>query len=106
MNKAKKQIIELTVKNHPGVMSHVSGLFSRRVFNLEAILCVPAESSCRSRIYLLVKNDKQTAQIIKQLKKLYDVLEVKLTAVNYASLFNAFLANKVRKKRKMAIEFP
>lgn len=32
-------LIELLVRNHPGVMSHITGLFARRAFNLEGILC-------------------------------------------------------------------
>lgn len=34
-------ILELTVRNHPGVMTHVCGLFARRAFNVEGILCLP-----------------------------------------------------------------
>ena len=32
-------LIELHVRNHPGVMSHITNLFARRGFNLEGILC-------------------------------------------------------------------
>ena len=32
-------ILELTVRNHPGVMTHVCGLFARRAFNVEGIAC-------------------------------------------------------------------
>ena len=34
-------MLELLVQNHPGVMVHVAGLFARRAFNLEGILCGP-----------------------------------------------------------------
>ncbi|MFA6282362.1 MAG: ACT domain-containing protein [Candidatus Omnitrophota bacterium] len=78
MNKHKNYIIEITVRNHAGVMSHITGLFSRRAFNLEAIICVPTKDSRESKIFLLVKNNVRIAQIIKQLQKLYDVLRVKL----------------------------
>jgi acetolactate synthase-1/3 small subunit len=73
-------VIELLVNNHPGVMSHITGLFARRAFNLEGILCgrVEEEDSKKSYIYLLVKNDDFLEQIMKQLHKLYDVNEVKL----------------------------
>ncbi len=70
-------VLELTVNNHAGVMSHIVGLFSRRGFNLEGILCSPIGDASKSKIYLLVKNDEKLDQISKQLKKLYDVLEVK-----------------------------
>lgn len=77
MDQASK-IIELTVRNHPGVMSHITGLFSRRGFNLEGILCGPIGDGSQSRMYLLIREDERTEQIIKQLQKLYDILEVKL----------------------------
>jgi acetolactate synthase-1/3 small subunit len=43
-------ILELTVRNHPGVMTHVCGLFARRAFNVEGILCLPIQGSEHSRI--------------------------------------------------------
>ena len=67
-------IIELIVQNHPGVMSHITGLFSRRGFNLEGILCGPIEDGTKSRMYLLVNRDERLEQIIKQCEKLYDVI--------------------------------
>lgn len=69
-------VIELIVRNHPGVMSHITGLFSRRAFNLEGILCGPIAPGNKSRMYLLVNNDDRLEQICKQLRKLYDVHEV------------------------------
>jgi len=59
-------------------MSHIAGLFSRRGFNLEEILCGPINDGTKSRMYLLVKSDSRIEQIIKQLQKLYDVLNVSL----------------------------
>lgn len=69
-------IIELLVNNHAGVMSHITGLFSRRGFNLEGILCGPVGDGSTSRMYLLVDNDGRLEQIVKQLEKLYDVIQV------------------------------
>jgi acetolactate synthase-1/3 small subunit len=66
-------IIELTVNNHAGVMSHITGLFSRRAFNLEAILCAPMGGGETSRMYLLVNRDERLEQIVHQLEKLSDV---------------------------------
>ncbi len=70
----KNIIIELIVNNHPGVMSHVTGLFSRRSFNLEGILCSAIGNSSKSRMLLLVNDDNRIEQIVKQLEKLHDVL--------------------------------
>ncbi|MEQ8197743.1 MAG: acetolactate synthase small subunit [Clostridiaceae bacterium] len=78
MMETKYLIIELLVNNHPGVMSHITGLFARRAFNLEGILCGEIGDGSKSRMYLLVKDDAFLEQIIKQLKKLYDVLKVEV----------------------------
>ena len=71
-------LVELLVRNHPGVMSHITGLFARRAFNLDGILCTQIGDGSTSKMFLLVKNDFALEQIIKQLEKLYDVLEVSL----------------------------
>ncbi len=69
--------LELLVNNHPGVMSHVCGLFSRRAFNLEGIFCLPLPGGKRSRIWLLVAAGGRLDQIMKQAGKLEDVLDVR-----------------------------
>jgi acetolactate synthase-1/3 small subunit len=63
-------LIELVVRNHSGVMSHITGLFARRAFNLEGILCAQIGDGTTSKMFLLVKNNSVLNQII------YDVLEV------------------------------
>jgi len=69
-------IVKLMVRNHPGAMSHITGLFSRRGFNLEGILCAPVDGGADSAMYLVVRNDERLEQIVKQLRKLYDVKSV------------------------------
>lgn len=69
--------LELSVRNHPGVMSHVCGLFARRAFNVEGILCMPLSNGEESRIWLLVKDDQRLQQMISQVEKLEDVLQVR-----------------------------
>lgn len=69
-------VLRLYVRNHPGVMSHVAGLFARRGFNVEGILCLPVGDATRSAILLLVHDDAQLEQLISQLRKLEDVLSV------------------------------
>jgi acetolactate synthase-1/3 small subunit len=78
MNESTRTVINIKVRNHPGVMYHITGLFSRRAFNLEGILCGQLGDGTTSQIYLLVKADKSLDQIMKQLNKLHDVLEVSL----------------------------
>ena len=69
-------ILQLTVRNHPGVMTHVCGLFARRAFNVEGILCLPIQDSNQSRIWLLVNDDQRLGQRISQIEKLEDVEKV------------------------------
>jgi acetolactate synthase-1/3 small subunit len=78
MNRTENLVIELTVKNHPGVMSHITGLFSRRAFNMEGILCGRIGDGSLSRMYLLINKDDRLEQIVKQLEKLYDVIDVSI----------------------------
>ncbi|MDR2673820.1 MAG: ACT domain-containing protein [Opitutaceae bacterium] len=70
-------ILELRVRNHPGVMSHLTGLFARRAFNLEAILCAPVGDGRESRMLLLVADTPRLEQIERQAAKLHDVLAIR-----------------------------
>ena len=69
-------VLELTVNNHPGVMSHICGLFARRAFNVEGILCMPIGTGVQSRIWLRVPADPRLEQMLRQLRKLEDVVSV------------------------------
>ena len=73
VDSAPHTTLELIVDNHAGVMTHVCGLFSRRAFNLEGILCMPLGDGARSRLLLRVRNDGRLEQLMKQLEKLEDV---------------------------------
>ena len=75
--KAPAAVRDLRVRNHPGTMSHITGLFARRAFNLEAIVCVPVGDGAESCMLLLVANGPNLEQVEKQLLKLYDVLAVR-----------------------------
>ncbi len=81
-------VIEITVKNHPGVMSHITGLFSRRAFNLEGILCGQIDDGDTSIMYLLVNKDERLDQILKQVEKLYDVISVLVREDYDHTIFN------------------
>ncbi|MBG0789364.1 MAG: acetolactate synthase small subunit [Desulfovibrionaceae bacterium] len=72
----KHTVIELSVRNHPGVMSHICGLFARRAYNVEGIACMPVNGGGTSKIWLLVDADRRLDQMIKQVDKLQDVLDV------------------------------
>jgi acetolactate synthase-1/3 small subunit len=88
MIKQASTVIELTVYNHAGVMSHITGLFSRRGFNLEGILCGQIDDGSKSRMYLLVNKDETLDQIVKQVSKLHDVISVSVREDYDHSIFN------------------
>ncbi|MFP4157925.1 MAG: acetolactate synthase small subunit [Opitutales bacterium] len=77
-------VLELTVKNHPGTLSHVAGLFARRAFNLDGILCMPLPDPSRSRIWLRVRENKRLEQVVSQLEKLVDVEQVRRHPADHA----------------------
>jgi acetolactate synthase I/III small subunit len=77
--------LELKVNNHPGVMMHVVSLFARRAFNLEGIACLPCQDTAYSRIWLRLLQDSRIGQIVSQLEKLVDVLEVVQHPVSHES---------------------
>ena len=65
------------VKHEPGVLSKVSGLFSRRQFNIESLTVGPTENENNARITLVVnENDTGIIQVKRQLAKLLPVIAV------------------------------
>jgi acetolactate synthase-1/3 small subunit len=69
--------LSVLVANKPGVLSRVSGLFSRRGFNIESLAVGPTERHDRSVITIRVDCTKHSVdQVAKQLDKLIDVIDV------------------------------
>ena len=78
-----RQVFSILVNNHPGVLSHVSGLFARRGYNIESIAAGPTENTETTRIVIVAIGEEETLeQIARQLRKLYDVREVNQLAYN------------------------
>ncbi|MFB5674608.1 acetolactate synthase small subunit [Paenibacillus terreus] len=72
-----KHTIAVLVNDQPGVLQRVSGLFSRRGFNIESITVGPSEEAGLSRMVIVTPGDEHTLeQIEKQLYKLIDVIKV------------------------------
>ena len=87
-----KHILSIKVRNRPGVMSHVSGLFTRRGFNIDSIAVGVTEDPSVSVITLVVKGDEKTAaQLQGQMLKLADVVDARLMAWNQALIREAVL---------------
>ncbi|MGB4065478.1 MAG: acetolactate synthase small subunit [Azonexus sp.] len=83
-NALARAVLEIDVNNHAGVMSHVVGLFSRRSYNVEGILCLPVGDGQHSRIWLLVNEDQRLAQMMKQVEKLEDVIAIRRHNADHA----------------------
>ena len=73
----KKHILSLRVRNNFGTLTHVAALFSRRGYNIESLSVGETQDKRFSVITLVVKEEeKKIHQIINQLAKLMDVIEI------------------------------
>ena len=69
--------LSVLVENKPGVLARVSGLFSRRGFNIESLAVGPTEHADVSRMTIVVAvEDFPLEQVTKQLNKLVNVLKI------------------------------
>jgi len=69
--------LSVLVENKPGVLARVSGLFSRRGFNIESLAVGPTEHPDMSRMTIVVKVDQlPLEQVTKQLNKLVNVIKI------------------------------
>lgn len=72
-----KMVLSILVDNTAGVLSRVSGLFSRRGYNITSLTVGETENPAFSRMTVVVKGDEQILdQIYKQVEKLEDVVEI------------------------------
>jgi acetolactate synthase I/III small subunit len=72
-----RHTITIWVDNIPGVLSRVTGLFSGRGFNIESLCVAQTMDPEVSRMTIVSTGDEQiTEQIIKQLRKLINIVKV------------------------------
>ena len=73
----QRHTLSVLVNNHMGVLSRVSGLFSRRGYNIESISVGVTEDKMISRMTIIVEcEDDIYHQIKNQLAKLMDVIKL------------------------------
>ena len=73
-----RKVFQLLVDNTSGVLSRISGLFSRRGYNIESITAGITGNPKVSRITIVALGDEEILeQIEKQLEKLEDVRHIK-----------------------------
>ena len=74
----KQHIVSTLVENRAGTLSRVSGLFSRRGFNIDSLTVGETEDPSVSRMTIAVTGEERVLeQIVKQLEKLVDVIAVR-----------------------------
>ncbi|HWN97024.1 MAG TPA: acetolactate synthase small subunit [Methylomirabilota bacterium] len=72
-----RHTISILVENKFGVLTRVAGLFSGRGYNIDTLNVAPTQEPDTSRMTVVTRGDDATLeQIVKQLKKLVDVIEV------------------------------
>ena len=70
-------VLSLLVDNTSGVLSRVSGLFSRRGYNIDSVTVGVTENPAYSRMTVAVSGDNASlSQIKKQLNKLVEIVEL------------------------------
>jgi acetolactate synthase-1/3 small subunit len=79
VQKGSWYILSALVENKPGVLFRVTNLFRARSFNIESITVGSTEQQDLSRMTITTNSDEKTLdQLVKQLRKLIDVIEVKV----------------------------
>ena len=72
-----RHTLAVLVENKPGVLARVSGLFSRRGYNIESLAVGMTENPEISRMTIVVEGDDRVLlQVTSQLSKLIDVISV------------------------------
>lgn len=74
----QKKVFQLLVDNNSGVLSRISGLFSRRGYNIDSITAGETAECGATRITIVTSGDDEILeQIEKQLAKLVDIHNIK-----------------------------
>ncbi|MEG1159555.1 MAG: acetolactate synthase small subunit [Acidaminococcaceae bacterium] len=74
-----EQVISIIVRNHPGVLMRVAGMFSRRGFNIDSLAVGITHNPDYSRMTVTMQAEAATiTQVCKQLAKLVEVEQVKV----------------------------
>jgi acetolactate synthase I/III small subunit len=106
-SRPRHHIVSARVENKAGVLARVSSLFSRRGFNIYSLAVAPTDDERFSRITIVV--DVESApldQVVQQLDKLVNVVEIAELAPEEATERELFLAtlNASPEERGQVIE--
>ena len=91
-----QRVFSLLVDNNPGVLSRISGLFSRRGYSIDSITAGVTADPRFTRITIVASGDELIlSQIEKQVRKLEDVIEIKVLQPE-DSVYRELIMVKVR----------
>ncbi|MBQ1848894.1 MAG: acetolactate synthase small subunit [Lachnospiraceae bacterium] len=92
----QKKAFQLLTNNTSGVLSRITGLFSRRGYNIESITAGVTADPKYSRVTIVTSGDDDILeQIEKQLEKLVDVKDIKELKL-FESVFRELVLIKIR----------
>ncbi len=99
-----QRVYSLIVDNNPGVLSRISGLFSRRGYNVDSITSGVTADPRFTRITIVASGDELIlSQIEKQVRKLEDVREIKVL-IPELSVLREFVMVKIRANAEQRAE--
>lgn len=91
-----QRVYSLLVDNNSGVLSRISGLFSRRGYSIDSITAGVTADPRFTRITIVTSGDELIlSQIEKQIRKLEDVIEIKVLKPD-ESVYRELIMVKVR----------
>ena len=91
-----QRVFSLIVNNDPGVLSRISGLFSRRGYSIDGITAGVTADPRFTRITIVGSGDELIlSQIEKQVRKLEDVIKIKVLPPE-ESVYRELMLVKIR----------
>ena len=99
-----RKVLSVLVENEAGVLARISGMFSRRGYNIESITVGPSEIEGLSRM-IIVTDINDVEQIQKQLHKLINTIKVtNLSDLDYVERDLALIKVSTKVNRSEIIE--
>jgi acetolactate synthase-1/3 small subunit len=87
-----KNTISILVENKPGVLARIAAMFSARDYNIDSLSVAETTDPTMSRITCTaVGDDLQIEQVMKQLRKLIDVIRV----INFTTANGDFITREM-----------
>lgn len=87
-----KHTLSILLQNEAGALTRVAGLFAQRQVNIDTLTVAPTHDPAVSHLTLVLRGSEAALdQIVRQTRKLVDVLEVNSLTLRHAALRNPAL---------------